>query len=62
MRKSITFPLTLKVIKEAIPKKNELYINKNGKIQRHKKGTSSRRSQKRLIVKETWTEPWNPKA
>jgi hypothetical protein len=37
-----------------VPKVNELYINKNNEVQRNKSIRFSKRSQKRIIVKESW--------
>lgn len=37
-----------------VPKRGELYINKNGEIQRCKEDHYSRRSQKRVIVRENF--------
>jgi hypothetical protein len=37
-----------------VPRRNDLYINKNGLLQRCKTTNYSRRAQKRTIVKEGW--------
>lgn len=45
-----------------VPDKGDLYIDKNGLLHRCKANNWSRRSQRRIIVKETWaTTPWKPK-
>jgi hypothetical protein len=42
-----------------IPQKNELYINKNNKIQRKDAVASlSKRAQSRVIVEERWDNPY----
>jgi hypothetical protein len=41
-----------------IPQKNELYINKNNKIQRKKETTYSKRAHIKIIVEERWDNPY----
>ncbi len=45
---------TLDTIDVRVPIHNDLYINKDGFLQRCKSTHHSNRSQKRIIVKETW--------
>lgn len=44
----------LDTIDVRVPIHNDLYINKHGFIQRKKGAVTSRRAQKRIIVKESW--------
>lgn len=39
-----------------VPLLGDLYVNKNGLLQRNKTEHFSRRAQKRIIVKESWNK------
>lgn len=49
-------PLPLDLVREdfRVPCKNDLYVNKNGLLQRCKAKNHSKRAKKRLIVVEGW--------
>ncbi len=47
----------LKVVGSRVPRRGDLFINKFGKLQRCVEGSTSRRAQPRVIVKEAFGRP-----